>query len=591
MANNKTEKTQDKINSVMNETINTLKTDRDRFVAFAFASADILLELDPGGKILYADGATSGLLGRNIDELTGYDFYTIVYGDDTEKARNALDELSSKQRLDNIELRLASKHNDAMPFALSGFRLSNLKNHTYLSLSILKGDVSADQLFKRDYDSGLLKKNSFIETANEKIHEAHASGETLNMTLLDLPELKQLLDTLSPEAAEQLLAEISQYLRDTSVGGDTAGIIGEDSFTFVHDEKTDPAEVINSIIDITKKVDPKGKGLDVRTETITADPGRLSSVDSANALLYTLNNFAEKKGENFTIESLADSYEGMLENTVEKIAHFKNTVDEEAFQLAFQPIVDLKNGIIHHFETLVRVNDNSVFKNPFEFISFGEQAGVIGDFDLLMCQKTFDVLADASVKGNKPTISVNLSGKSLSSTLFKDALLEMLNNHEKVRKQVIFEITESARIPDLSSANAFVQELRQAGNLCCLDDFGTGESSFEYLRNLQVDFIKIDGSYVRESLQTQRGRHMLKAMAGLCRDLNVVTIGEMVEDEKSAAFLWEAGVKFGQGYLFGKPTVDVETLVHCKKPTPFYHGMMRARRVDQKQRAWWAAKD
>lgn len=72
---------------------------------------------------------------------------------------------------------------------------------------------------------------------------------------------------------------------------------------------------------------------------------------------------------------------------------------------------------------------------------------------------------------------------------------------------------------------------------------------------------------------------MLKAMAGLCRDLNVTTIGEMVEDEQAAALLWECGVKFGQGYLFGKPEIDVETLINCKKPTPFYGGMMRARKI------------
>ncbi len=84
---------------------------------------------------------------------------------------------------------------------------------------------------------------------------------------------------------------------------------------------------------------------------------------------------------------------------------------------------------------------------------------------------------------------------------------------------------------------------------------------------------------------------MLKAMANLCKDLGIVTIGEMVEDERAAGLLWESGVKFGQGYLFGKPEVDEETLIHCDKPTPFYDGMLRIKRVPKKSRKWWERKD
>ena len=122
-----------------------------------------------------------------------------------------------------------------------------------------------------------------------------------------------------------------------------------------------------------------------------------------------------------------------------------------------------------------------------------------------------------------------------------------------------------------------------------MDDFGTGESSFDYLRNLQVDFIKIDGSYVRESMKTVRGRQMLRAMAGLCANLGVQTIGEMVEDEKEAGLLYDCGIKFGQGYLFGKPTVEDETLIHHGKRSPIYKSVIRARSFKPRDpsKEWW----
>lgn len=562
---------------------------RDRFVAFAFAASDILLELDEDGTVIFADGATRGILGRALEDIQGKYFFDLLPETDAATAEAVMAEMDKKHRMDKTEISVKNVYGDPVPFMMSGFRLSNLQNHTYLALSVLKGDVSTDLLFRRDFDTGMLKTQSFVEVANEKIQAAKERGEEVKLTLVGLPDLKTLLDQLSEEDRAALMMEISDYIRSKSLDGDTAGVIDPESYSFVHAGSGEPSKIVEDIINITKKADPKGQGVKVEASVIDADPGALSKTDSANALLYTLNQFAHRAGEDFTIESLSTGYKKLLDETVEKMSSFKQTVTGEDFKLAFQPIVDLKSGLIHHYEVLVRINSQDTFKNPFEFISFGEQAGIIGDFDLLMCQKVFEVLDKTAKKGNHPLVAVNISGKSMGSMLFKDALRRLIALNERTRKQMIFEVTESSKIEDLPAANQFLQELREAGNLCCLDDFGTGESSFEYLRNLQVDFIKIDGSYVRESLKTQRGRHMLKAMAGLCRDLNVTTIGEMVEDEKAAAMLWESGVKFGQGYLFGKPDVDEETIINCKKPTPFYQGIMRAKKFNKKDRAWWSA--
>lgn len=557
--------------------------ERERYVAFAFACADVLIEITPEGNVVYANGATKGLLGRESKEMEGLDFFSLIHKEDLDELKQNLDELGTKHRMDLIEARVHTVHKDAMPFLIAGFRLSNIRNNLYLSLRTSHGQLNADELFHRDYDTGLLKTHGYVDTANEKIRNAIEKGDNVNVTLLDFPQLKELIDELPEDAAEHLLHDISDYIRENSLDGDTAGMIKEGSYSFVHDSSVEPAKVVNDILKITEKFTPMGKNMEVRTETLDADPGELSSQDSANVLLYTLNNFAQSSGEELCIHSLSESYEHMLDETVEKMYHFKQTVTEADFKVAFQPIVDLKSGLIHHYEALVRMNNNDIFSNPFEFITFGEQAGIIGDFDLLICQKVFDVLERTSKEGNFPLVAVNLSGRSLGSNWFKDSLRKVIDENKRRRKQLIFEITESSKIEDLESANEFVQEIRKGGNLFCLDDFGAGESSFDYLRNLQVDFIKIDGSYVRESLKTSRGRLMLKAMSGLCRDLNVTTIGEMVEDEKAAKLLWEAGVKFGQGYLFGKPEVDEETIINCKKPTPFYGGMMRIKTFNTKK--------
>jgi len=565
------------------ETLESLRQDRERYVAFAFATADILIEIDQNGTIVYADGGIRALLGREAQTLIGLNFYDLVRKQDIELMQNSLGTLQAKHRMEHVEIHVHTIHRDAMPFMAGGFRISHVRNHTFITLATPKGNITADQLFQRDYDTGLLNVQGYVDTANRKILEAQSKGDDVTITLLDFPQLKDLIDELPEDAAAQLLNDISGYLRENSLDGDTAGMIGDGAYSFVHDSTVETAKVVGDLLAITQKYAPAGKQMEVRSETIEADATKLSAMDSANVLLYTLNDFSKSKGEGFTIESLSEGYEKMLNETVTKMNQFKQTISDEDFKIAFQPIVDLKSGLIHHYEALVRLNTSGAFSNPFDFITFGEQAGVIGDFDLLLTNKVLEVLERTSKNGNFPLVAVNLSGRSLSSSLFKDAMRKLINQYTRRRKQLIIEITESSKIDNLEEANKFIQELREAGNLCCLDDFGAGESSFEYLRSLQVDFIKIDGSYVRESLKTQRGRHMLKAMSGLCRDLNITTIGEMVEDEKAAKLLWEAGVKFGQGYLFGKPDVDEETIMNCKKPTPFYGGMMRIRSFNQKK--------
>ena len=573
-------------------TLESLRSERDRFVAFAFANADILVELDTEGNILFADGATTGLIGRKAEEMIGRNFNSLIYNEDLDLSKQLLNDIEIAGRLENVKIRLKGKYNDCLPFSMSGYRLTYLRNHFYLTLSLIKADISADELHKRDIYSGLLKVENFAKSANTKIREAQAAGKELKVTLLDFPELKAFLDSLPGNQAAALMGEISNYLRAKSVDGDTAGIINNNAYSFVHDANVDTDTVMRELVAITKKADPKGVGLEMHVQTLDTDVGKLTEQDSASALLYTINKFADQQGEKFDIHSLSEGYQSLLDETVNKIAEFKQTVASNNFQVAFQPIVDLKTGIIHHYETLVRFEHPNGFDNPFKFITFGEQAGIIGEFDLAMTQKTLDILEDAASKGNRPLVSVNLSGKSLGSSLFMDSLRGILDLNQHLRKQVIFEVTESSKIQDLKSANSFLQDMRNAGNLCCLDDFGAGESSFDYLRSLQVDFIKIDGSYIRESIASQRGRHMLKAMAGLCRDLDIVTIGEMVEDERAAHILWESGVRFGQGYLFGKPTIDATTLANCSKPTPFYNGIMRAKKINRStNKSWWARKD
>ncbi|MBN8531797.1 MAG: EAL domain-containing protein [Alphaproteobacteria bacterium] len=571
-----------------------LRLQRDRFVAFAFASADILIELDEKGNIQFVDGTTRGMLGVGPKEMIGQNLMDFLEERSHDTLQLILSAPRQTSKIEEMPVRLKAGHGRTLPFVMSGFRLPDLKNHFYLSFSVVRTGHGASHEDDFDQRTGLLKKEGFAEVAASEVAAGKLTGKPMQLGLINMPEFTSLLDSLDRDKADALLADISNYLRKKSLGGDSAGILKDDAYSLIHDKSLDSKELTKDLHEMTAKADPKGVGIVPQFYTVSLDAGKLSEEDSARAVVHAINSFAEKAGEAFTLSSLTQSYNALVEETVKKISDFRKTVSEEAFQVAFQPIVDLHSGVIHHFESLVRFDPDSGFDNPFKFITFGEEAGIISDFDLAMTQRTVEILQEYAKNNKRPVVAVNLSGKSLSSDLFMNALRKILANNTGLRRQLIFEVTESAKIKDLKTANAFIQELRAEGSQCCLDDFGVGESSFDYLRHLQVDFVKIDGSYVKESITTPRGVLMLKAMSNLCKELGIVTIGEMIEDEKIMGLLSDCGVEFGQGYFFGKPTTEQNVLGGCGQVIPVFNklNVVRAKKIRQPTgRAWWAKKE
>jgi EAL domain-containing protein (putative c-di-GMP-specific phosphodiesterase class I) len=551
----------------------------DNFAAFAYAGADILIEVDNTGKIVFCDGATQGLLQKSSDALVGKPFLSLISEVHHKRVKNLMHALKRVYRADAVQLNLSLQNGRFMPFRVSGVFVDHLDGRFYLSLRSEEHMQSPNGLDHRDTETGLLDKEIFAVKAGAHIKDAAQRGEHVEVTLLDFPGLQELLDTLTPKQSEQLMGAIGDYLKSKSLDGDSAATIDRGSYSIIHPGGLNTDTIISDIQHIARTEISPDIRLDIKAKTIKTDSDEypLSSHDTANAVLYTMNKFAQTHGGSFTIESLNESYEEMLDSTLEHIAAFRKTLSDDAFDLAFQPIVNIRDGKVHHHECLVRLHEGAGFGNPFEFITFGEQSSLIAEFDMVVAEKAFELIASHKAQQHDIKLAINISGKSLSSNLFMDTFLNLMRDNASLRRNMIIEITESYKIENMQIADDFVQTLRKEGSLVCLDDFGSGESSFDYLRHLQVDFVKIDGSYVRESMQNDRGRSMLKAMAGLCRALNITAIGEMVETHKEALFLHECGVQYGQGYMFGKPDTSEEVLHNNGKIMPNFPGIVSIR--------------
>lgn len=219
----------------------------------------------------------------------------------------------------------------------------------------------------------------------------------------------------------------------------------------------------------------------------------------------------------------------------------------DQFHLVYQPIVRLDNRDLQHYEALLRLSPDAdgTVADTQDFAARMETLGLSMVLDLAVVARVLAVLRTyPSIK-----IAVNISGASLQSTAFRDALLSQLPRGTGL----IVEITETAEITDMRAAAKTLRLLRARGVRVCIDDFGTGHATFRYLRDLPVDCLKIDGSYVRSAPRSARDREIISAMCAMAGAFDVEVVAEQVEDDEQARLMLQLGVVYGQGWLLGRP--------------------------------------
>ncbi len=558
-----------------------LRRERDRFVALAFAAADVLFELDRDGRVRFGAGAADALLGLSPEALAGRPFLDLVVAGDRPMIAAALASAAEGARVNGLTCRLDGRLGPTPPLTMLGHQVPDLDGHFFLGLRLgaaasAPPPVSVGEAVSgvAPTESGLPDARAFAELAGGSL-AALAAGDGARLSLLRLADLDALRARLDDEKRRTLGAAIGGVLRASAVGGALAGEIGSETYGVIHRPGTDPAALARRIAALALEADPERRGIGVSHAVVALDGAPAEPDEAARALGYIFTRYAESEADDFPLATLAEGLEAMVQDTRGRIAGLRGVLDTGAFDLAFQPVVDLATQRPHHFEALARFRHLPPGASPYETIVFAEQTGLIPELDLAMCARVLDWLERAGRQGQRYKVAVNLSGTSMASRPFVAALHRLLRARPEAAGAVIFEITESARIRDLAAVNASVQSLRHLGHKVCLDDFGAGAAAFQYLRALEVDVVKIDGAYVRGALESEKSMAFLRAMAGLCHDLGIATVAEMVEDRHSLAFLRACGIGYGQGFLFGRPSLDIGAF-EAPRPSAFGAASRRA---------------
>jgi len=278
--------------------------------------------------------------------------------------------------------------------------------------------------------------------------------------------------------------------------------------------------------------------------------GGTPTPDTLRAMRYALASFTHSGVEAVRKAGFDGGLRGFLDRTEARAAVVRGAIERGRFRLVYQPVVDLACRELHHFEALIRPYPIEGHENDTtqEFVTFAEAVGLAELLDTAVLRRAVEAL-----RGAQARVAVNVSGLSMQSAGFRETLLGLLGGQDGLGERLMVELTETADIDDVPAAVDTVNKLAEAGVPVCLDDFGAGFAAFRYLREFKVDFVKIDGSFVRNAGAGARESGFITAMADLARCVGASTIAEMVETEAQAQCMRHLGVQLGQGWLFGKP--------------------------------------
>jgi diguanylate cyclase (GGDEF)-like protein/PAS domain S-box-containing protein len=407
--------------------------------------------------------------------------------------------------------------------------------------------------------TGLLNRREFSAILERHLSRVRRYGTCGALLWMDLDGFKEINDGLGHKAGDELLSSLSHRMRATVRDSDVLARLGGDEFAVIY-PNVDKDQALMAAARLLNAIRQHTAVIEGQSLRSTSSIGVVLFPDhgtSAGELLMKADMAmyrAKAAGRNrIVIYSPDDEKVENPESRIDWLRVIREALEEDNFVLYAQPILDLRTHRTVRYEILLRLRDKAgKIIPPGAFLDVAEQFGLSGDIDRWVLRKVMAVLGDASL-GEDLSFAVNLSPRSLTDP----ELLEMVSRKEALSVigpvRLVLEITETAAIYNIHVAKDFLRTLRSQGYEFALDDFGMGFSSFYQLKNLDVDYLKIDGSFVRNLSKDPVDKHLVTAMVHLAGSLGKQTIAEFVEDEETLDILRSIGVDCAQGFHIGRP--------------------------------------
>ncbi len=421
---------------------------------------------------------------------------------------------------------------------------------------------TAEQLIylaERDSLTGLFNRHRFQEELGRMLVDADRRNSRGALLFFDLDEFKYVNDTFGHRAGDAMLirvaGEVSTLIRRNEIfsrlGGDEFAVLVPDA------SEQDATMLAERIVRAISQIPFRFEGQNIRLTTslgIALYPVHADNAEEliahADAAMYQ----AKEAGKNAW-----RSYRADLDTSREMLSRLSwnerigNALEKNLLRLHFQGVFNAIDGSLSHLEVLVRMLDESDPERiimPGHFIPLAEKTGKVLDIDRWVIRQSVALLGESL---DVPALAVNISGRSFDDPMLPQYIAEELRKNQVEPYRLLVELTETAAVSDLHDAQRFIEALHQTGCRVCLDDFGTGFSSFAYLKHLKADILKIDGLFIRDLSNDRDNQVFVKSIVDVARGMRKITVAEFVEDAETLAMLKAFGVDMVQGYHLDMP--------------------------------------
>ena len=537
--------------------------------------SDGVVRTDASGRIDFLNPSAERLLGIRLQQVQGQmlsGFYRSITADTRTPRPNVVEEcLGSRHVLEPAEASLLILEDGSELAVRESAAPIIAENEELVGAVLVFTNVSQlrslqqrmEHLASHDPLTGLINRREFELRLADAISDAGSSLRQHILCYLDLDEFKLVNDTCGHGAGDELLRQLTSVMSSVIPKGNTLARLGGDEFgiLFMNCDPDEATAHAQSLLDAVRQYRFQWEGqifeiaASIGIVPVVGGNGNLAELlSAADSACYV----AKDRGRNqIHVTRIDDSAVRVRHTEMLWVERINRALHEDRFRLFKQPIRPLqkRDGPQYH-ELLLRLVDiEGKIVAPNQFITAAERYRMMPVIDLWVVGAALNSIGTIANSADEITaaFTINLSGQSFGNAELKTLILEQLDQFQIPPGRVMFEITETAAISNLSQALEFMNTLRERGCRFILDDFGSGLSSFRYLKSLDIEFLKIDGELVREIARDPIQREMVAAIHRIGESMGIQTIGEWVENSEIEQTLVEIGVDYAQGWGVGRP--------------------------------------
>jgi len=536
---------------------------------------DMVWTLDSEGRLTYLNKACEGIYGYSADAMLHHHLHEYRSPEHPPLDQQAIRSLLQGEA--SVQFETVHLDRDNKPHFLSFSARSHQDDHGNITrISGTARDITEQKAFQHqlsyhaEHDplTGLFNRNYFQEELERTVARVARNGSDCALFYIDLDQFKYINDTIGHAAGDRLLVDVATLLSAHVRDGDLLARFGGDEFTLLLYD-IEQQDVLRAADNFRSLCDEFRFTENDKTFTISCSIGVVmidASVTTADELLSHADmacNFAKQQGRNRAkLYNPNELGKADMAADMDWAAQVREMLEHDKFRLVYQPIVATGDRAVQDYEVLVRmICDDGQIILPGGFMPAAERFGLIHSVDRWIVSRAIRQLAELHAAGQQTSFSINLSGKAFEDPTLLPLIRDLLDSTALDPGYVTFEITETAAIDNLAAAEEFIIALKDLGCQFALDDFGSGFSSFAYLKHLPVDKLKIDGAFVKGMAHSTVDQAMVESMNQVAHALGKRTVAECVENEETLVLLHEMGIDLAQGNYLGRPgDVPIEVI-------------------------------